>query len=342
MVGMVPKKDAPGVDFCGVDQYYYIVRSDLGCYMRSTNFNKGEDLVVYSLHFSCRNGDHYLAHEDDLFYIIKGTNYRRVTNMNTDEGAVVYALHPSCRGGDHYLSAFGHFYIIDQSRGVYRKTTNMNTYEDGVEYTLHPNCRDGLYYFGVKNYYYFVKPHDEWGVQYYKCTDFSKDENGESFSINPTVTNFVPGGLALIRGPSFGVWECIKTITNDSQSPITWTNKINKKVGYEKEKMSSIEHNWNVSATVSAETGGLSALVVKSQFSLSTSYGGSSVNTERENWNEVTETEETISLTVKPNEKIYVWQYKLGLGKEAVLFCRDMKFDDDPKPPTENPLPPAN
>ncbi|CAH2305360.1 Hypothetical predicted protein [Pelobates cultripes] len=342
MVGIVPKKHAPGVDFCGVDQYYYIVRSDLGCYMRASNFNKGEGLVVYSLHPSCRNGDHYLAYEDDLFYIIKGTNYRRVTNMNTDEGAVVYSLHPSCRGGDHYLSAFGHFYIIDQSRGVYRKTKNMNTYEDGVEYTLHPNCRNGLYYFGIKNYYYFLKPHDEWGVQYYRCTNFNKNENGESFSIHPTVTNFTPGGLALIQGPSFGVWECIKTITNDSQTPITWTNKINKKVGYTKEKMSSIEHTWNVSATVSAETGGLSALIVKSQFSLTTSYGGKSVNTDRENWNEVTETEETISLTVKPNEKIYVWQYKLGLGKEAVLFCRDMKFDDDPKPPTENPLPPAN
>ncbi|KAM8934012.1 uncharacterized protein RCH25_004382 [Pelodytes ibericus] len=341
MAGIVPKKDAPGVDFCGVDKYYYIVRSDLSCYMRATNFNKGEDLDVFSLHPSCRNGDHYLAYEDDLFYIIKGNSYRRVSNMNKDEDAVVYTLHDNCRGGDHYLSAFGHFYIIFQSQGVYRKTTNMNTYEEGVEYTLHPDCKDGLYYFGTKNYYYFVKPYGEWGAQYYKCTNFHSNEEGETFSFHPSIINFLPGGLGITHGPSFGVWQCIKTISNDSMTEVTWTNKINKKVGYEKEKMSSMEHNWNVSATVSAETGGLSSLVTKTQFSLTASYGGSSVNTERENWNQTTETEETISLTLKPNEKVYVWQYELGLGKESVLFCRDMKFDDDPAPPTENPLPPA-
>ncbi|KAM8934004.1 uncharacterized protein RCH25_004374 [Pelodytes ibericus] len=341
MVGIVPKKDAPGVDFCGVDKYYYIVRSDLGCYMRATNFNKGEDLDVFSLHPSCRNGDHYLAHEDDLFYIIKGNSYRRVSNMNKDEDAVVYTLHDCCRGGDHYLSAFGHFYIIFQSQGVYRKTTNMNTYEEGVEYTLHPDCKDGLYYFGIKIYYYYVKPHDKWGIQYYRCTNFNSNADGECFSFHPSIINFLPGGLALTHGPSFGVWECIKTICNDSATPVTWTNKINKKVGYEKEKMCSMEHNWNVSSTVSADTGGLSSMITKAQLSVTASYGGSSVNTDRENWNQTTETEETISLTLKPNEKVYIWQFQMRLGKDPVLFCRDMKFNDESKPPTENPLPPA-
>ncbi|CAH2318163.1 Hypothetical predicted protein [Pelobates cultripes] len=341
MVRIVPKKDAPGVDFCGVDDYVYIVRSDLGCYLRSTNFNKGEDINIYSLHPSCRNGDHYLAHEDDLFYIIKGTSYRRVTNMNTDEGAVVYTMHPKFQGGDHYLSAFGNFYAIYQSRGVYCKTKNMNTFEDGIEYSLHANCKNGIYYFGIKKFYYFVKPTDEWGMQYFRCTNFNTNENAETFSLHPSIVNFIPGGLAMTHGSSYGVWECIKTISNDSQTPVTWTKKVSKKVGYDYEKMSSVETNWNVSSTVSAETCGLSALITKCQVSYTAEFGGSSVNTDRENWSKATVVEESITTTLDPGKKLYIWQYQLGLGKVPVLFCKDMKFDDDPTPPTEIPLPPA-
>ncbi|XP_056391875.1 uncharacterized protein LOC130284931 isoform X2 [Hyla sarda] len=342
MVGKIlPKKLAKGVDFCGVGKYYYIVRSDLTCYMRSTNFNRAEDLEVFSLHPSCRDGDHYLAHKDDLFYIIKGNNYRRVTNMNKDEDSVVYTLHPNCQGGDHYLSAFDYFYIIYQNRGVYRRTKNMNKDEESEEFPLHPNCKDGLYYFGTSDYYYFVKPHDEWGIQYLRSTNFNKNENSEIFSFHPSVINFLPGGLAITKGPSYGTWVCIKTISNDSQTPVEWKKRVTKKTGYEKEKMCSIEHKWNTSLTVSTETGGLSSCIAKATFAMTAEYGGSSVNTERENWSEATEIEETITVTLKANEKIYIWTYELGLGKEPVLHCRDMRILNTSNPPTDNPLPPA-
>ncbi|KAM4698135.1 uncharacterized protein WCC33_013736 [Rhinophrynus dorsalis] len=342
MVKIVPKCQARGVDFCGVSDYYYIVRSDLNCYMRSTNFNHGEDIHIFSLHPSCRDGDHYLAHADDLFYIIKGNSYRRVTNMNTDDGSVVYTLHPNCQGGDHYLSAFDYFYIIFQSRGIYRRTKNMNKDEDSEEFSLHPNCKDGLYYFGTKNYYYFVKPHDEWGVQYYRCTNFNKNEDADTYSFHPSVIDFLPGGLALTMGPTCGTWECIKTITNDSNTPVNWTKKVVKKVGFEKDRMSSIEHNWKIAVSVSVDSGELASLITKAQMSFSTEYGGKSVNTDREKWSQATEVEETFSLTLKPREKIYLWQFVLCLGKESVLHCRDTKLDDKSTPPTENPLPPSN
>ncbi|KAM4024252.1 uncharacterized protein ACNLHF_025182 isoform 1-T2 [Anomaloglossus baeobatrachus] len=338
---IVPKNLAKGVDFCGVAEYYYIVRSDLGCYMRSTNFNKGEDLNVFSLHPACSGGDHYLAHEDDLFYIIKGTQYRRVKNMNTDEESIVYPLHKNCQGGDHYLSAFGHFYIIYQSRGIYHKTTNMCEDNDSIDHPLHPDCRNGLYYFGISDDYYFVKPHDEWGVQYLRCTDFSQNENSQTFSFHPSVIPFLPGGLGISKGSAYGEWACIKTISNDSQTPIEWKKSIRKKTGYEKEKMSSITHNWKVSTTASLETGALTKLICKSQFSLTAEYGGPSVNTEKETWSEATEIEETIAVTLQPHQKIYVWSYQLGLGKEPVLYCRDMKILDTSNPPTDVPLPPA-
>ncbi|KAG9466788.1 uncharacterized protein [Eleutherodactylus coqui] len=339
---VVPKKLAKGVDFCGVTSNYYIVRSDLGCYMRSSNFNKGEELEVFSLHPSCRDGDHYLAHKNGSFYIIKGTYYRRVNNMNTDEAAVVYTLHPNCQGGDYYLSAFDSFYIIFQSRGIYRRTTNMNKDEEGEDFTLHPNCRNGLYYFGVEDYYYFVKPHDQWGIQYVRSKNFNTDENSETFSFHPSVVNFLPGGISIIEGPSYGEWKCIKTINNDSQTPIEWKKKIAKKIGYDREKMSSIEHNWKVSATISAKTGGLTALIVQSQLAMTTEYGGSKVNTEKENWSDATEIEETITATIQPRKSIYIWQYELGMGKKPVLFLRDMKILDTSDPPTDVPLPPAN
>ncbi|XP_069490139.1 uncharacterized protein [Ambystoma mexicanum] len=341
MFGIVPKSKAPGVDLCGVKDYYYIVRSDMNCYMKSSNFNKGKDLNVYSLHQSCRGGEHYLAYQDDLFYILKGTNYRRVSNMNTDSDAVVYSIHPNCQGGDHYLSAFGYIYVIFQNKGTYRRVTSLNTDGDAEEYSLHPECRNGLYYWGVQNYYYFVKPHDEWGVQYYRCTNFNTNEDGTSMSFHNDVINFLPGGLSLTLGPAYGIWDCIKTMSNDSQTAITWSKKITRKVGYTREKMSSIEHNWNVSMTASYSAGDLTAAFAKYQFSVTAQYGGSSVNTETENWSEATDVEESVNLTLQPGQKMYVWQYKLGLGKQDVLFCRDMKFDDDPSPPTEIPLPPS-
>uniref|UniRef100_A0A803JYB0 Uncharacterized protein n=2 Tax=Xenopus tropicalis TaxID=8364 RepID=A0A803JYB0_XENTR len=339
MTGIVPKNEAHGVDFCGVDKYYYIVRSDLNCFMRSTNFNKGEDLNIITLHPSCRDGDHYLAHQDGYFYIIKGNNFRRVTDLSSDENAVVNALHPNCQGGDHYLSAFGCYFIIYQSRGVYRRTENMKIDKNGCEFTLHPNCKDGLYYFGIKGHCYFVKPHDEWGLQYYRCSDYNKDYNGITFSFYPSVINFLPGGLAITKGPSFVSWECIKTIFNDSDTPVTWSKKIVKRLGYENKKMSSLGNNWKIAPDVSGKTGGLIALITKAQFSLKGQYGGSKVNTNRENWTEATEVEESLSVTLEPNKSLYIWQCKLGLGCEVVLHHRDTRITDTPTPPTDIPLP---
>ncbi|KAM9496554.1 uncharacterized protein Hap1MRO34_000175 [Clarias gariepinus] len=342
MAGILTKSKAKGVDFCGVNDIYYIVRSDLRCYMRSTNFHEGSNLTVYSLHPACQGGDHYLAFDDSTFYIIKGNSYRRVSDMSRDSDAVVYNLHPNCQGGDHYLSAYGMFYIIFKSRGVYHKTSNMNMDSDAVEYPLHPNCKDGLYYWGTKSYTYFLKSKDQWGIQYHRTDDLSKDTSEGTFSIHPDVLSFLPGGLAETQGPAFGKWELIKTISNDSETPVTWEKKITRKVGYTKSKSSSIEHNWKISMGMTYQSGALTEAIAKYQFSLSAEYGGKSVNTENENWEEATEVAESVSLTLQPHKKMYFWQYKLGFGKEDVLFCRDMRFDDDPNPPNDIPLPAAN
>ncbi|XP_051762706.1 uncharacterized protein LOC127519200 [Ctenopharyngodon idella] len=343
MNGIIPKSKAKGTDICGVGHwYYYIIRSDLCSFLQSRNLNKGSAISIRSLHPSCQNGDHYLGDSDNYFYIIKGNEYRRVRDLTTDSNAVVYSLHPNCQGGDHYLSTGIDFFIIFQEKGRYRRTTNMSQDSDAEEYDLHPDFRNGLYYWGVQGYFSFLKPGSKWGVEFYTGTNLSSNDHPEVYSVHPDVLNFLPGGLSVTIGPAFAIWENIKTITNDhSNKPVTWTRKITKKVGYNKEKMSQITHNWNIAISASAKFGELSKLITKMHLSLSAEYGGSHVSTKNESWNEMTEEEEELTFDLKPNESVYLWQYRLGLGQEQVLFCRDLKITDRPIRPTEDLLPPT-
>ncbi|KAG9273859.1 hypothetical protein AMEX_G10627 [Astyanax mexicanus] len=342
MADLLPRSKVKGVDMCDHSVFHqFIIRSDLGCYMYSTDVHKGHNLTIYDLHPSCQGGDHYLASEN-RFFIIKGSRYRCVSAMNTDSDAAVYDLHPKCQGGEHYLSVFKHFFVIFQSRGVFRVTTDLTTYSNGTEYVLHPNCKDGLYYWATANAIFFIKPKGDWGVTFHRTCNLNEDNYASTFSVHPDILNFLPGGVAVTHGTAFAKWELIKTIANDSKTPITWEKRISRKVGYTKSKSSSMEHNWKMSLSASYTAGTLTEAIAKFQFSLTAEYGGAQVNAENQSWEEATETEEKVNLTLQPNEKIYVWQYKLGFGKEDVLFCRDIRFDDDPNPPTDVPLPPSN
>ncbi|KAL1252291.1 hypothetical protein QQF64_020087 [Cirrhinus molitorella] len=351
MNGIIPRSKAKGTDICATEICYYIIRSDLGCYMKTSDLNKGSDISICRLHPACQNGDHYIADREGYFHIIKGNSCRKVTDLSTDSNAVVYSLHPNCQGGDHYFSTYHHFCIIFQEKGTLRVTTNMKLDSDVKEDTLNPDYRDGLYYWGLQirdplhiilksifspgRCFFFLKPTCEWGVEYHTVLI------NKNYSVHPNVLNFLPGGLSVTKGPAVGMWEIIKTITNDSNTPVTWQKKITKKVGYSKEKMTQITHNWNIAASASIESGELAKLIAKFHFSFSTEYGGSHVSTESETWNEATEEEEMLTFELKPKESVYLWQYKLGLGEESVLFCRHLKITNEPNPPTEIPLPSA-
>ncbi|XP_051716916.1 uncharacterized protein LOC127494800 [Ctenopharyngodon idella] len=339
MPDIIPRHKIKGVDFCGSSFYYYIIRSDLGCYMRSCDFRGGGDLRIYALHPACQNGDHYFADEIGQFYIIKGNSYRKVMDLSTDTESAVYTLHPNCQGGDHYLSAFDWFYIIFQEKGTYRRTKDLSQDSGSDEFALHPNCRNGLYYWGLPDHYYFLKPASEWGVEYYIGNDFEDDRCVAVYSVHPDVLNFLPGGLSITNGPAFRKWDNIQTVSNDSPTPVTWQKKVTKKVGYNTEKTSQITQNWKIETSGSITAGKLARLILKWQFSFSTEYGGSSANAEKESLNEETEVEEQLSFELKPNQRFNLWQYQLGLGSEPVLFCQDLKITDQPNPPPEVPLP---
>ncbi|XP_016373914.1 uncharacterized protein LOC107713007 [Sinocyclocheilus rhinocerous] len=347
MSSIIPKSKAKGTDICAFNNYYCIIRSDLGCYMQTSDLNKGSDISIFSLHPACQNGDHYLGDSKGSFHIIKGNSCRRVTDLSTDSNAVVYKLHPNCQGGDHYFAAHRYFYIIFQEKGTLRVTTDMNLDSDAEVHTLHPDFRDGLYYWELHHIklfgmcFSFLKPASEWGVEFCQAPYLGKDRHTAVYSVHPDVLNFLPGGLSVTKGPAIGMWENIKTIKNDSNTPVTWQKRITKKVGYNKAKMTQITHNWKIAASASVESGELAKLIAKLQFSFSAEYGGSHVSTENESWNEATEEEEQLTLNLKPHESVNLWQYKLGLGQESVLFCRDLKITSEPNPPTEVPLPPA-
>ncbi|KAG9342696.1 hypothetical protein JZ751_016133 [Albula glossodonta] len=302
MEGIVPKKK--GTDLCGDKTHHYIIRSDVGCFLKCKDFNKGSDMKIKELHPACQHGDHYLGDANGCFYIIKGNTYRRVTSLVTDDNAEVKEIFPKYRGGDFYLSANERFFIIFKKTKKFLVTFSLHEEGETEEFPLHDNCSKGLYYWGTAKQGYMVKPTDDWGsIQYYTTQSFHKDQNSYSISFHKDVINFLPGGLTITRGPAFAMWESIKSIHNDSSSDIEWIKKIVRKEGYAKEKMSSIEHGWEVSASMS---GDITALLVKAHLGLSAKYGGKSVDCSKENWTKATEEEETIKLTLKPNKKIFV------------------------------------
>ncbi|XDV31372.1 hypothetical protein PO909_034076 [Leuciscus waleckii] len=262
MNGIIPKSKTKGIDICGAGKYYYIIRSDLGCYMKIGSINRGSDISIFSLYLACKNGD-------------------------------------------HYLGASGKFFIIFQERGTYRETTNINTDSDAEEYKLHPSCRNGLYYWGLSNDCFFLKPVSDWGVEYYKGTDLSNDECVGVYSVHPDVLNFLPGGLTVTIGPSFDNWENMKTITNDSNTPVTWQKKINKNAGYDKEKMSQITHNWKIATSSLIESGEHAKLILKLHLFF---FGDSHANTKNESCKEMIEVEEQLTFELKPNKSLYLWQ----------------------------------
>ena len=333
---IVPKsaKEARGIDFCATEDHYYIIRSDLGVYMRSENFNEGNDIEIYSLSLACQWGDHYLATED-YFYIIKGNQYRKVDNMTEDKHAVVYSLHPNCRGGSHYYSAFGEYYIVFADGGFYRRVKNMNTDEDAVEYSIDQAFQDGLYFWGTTGHVYCLKQADEWGVTYHRSTNMNLDENPDTYSIHESVLNFLPGGIAQTTGKAFGYWHNIKYFLNETDAAVDWERSIIKTVGFNRSKMSSIENNWSIEMEAEFQSGPLIEAISKYQFSLKAKYGGKSVDTDQQQWSDTTEVSETLKLHIKPRSEMYVWQYQMGFGEEKNLFSPDLAITEDSNPPDE-------
>ena len=335
-------------DICATKDNVCIIRSDLGCYMKSTgSLDHQQELQIYPLNPSCAGGDHYLC-VDSTFYIIRGDSFVTVTDLTQPiDQIIVKQLAGNCKNGDHYLSFYGKFCVVFTERKEYLTVSNLNTGADAQHGTIDKENQDGLYYYGspkVNPPITIVHQVNEWGVRFAVTRDLS--EPGRSFFVYPDVINFLPGGLSFTFGSSVAKWELVKSVTNNSVTPLQWSGNVSKTVGYQKSHFQSIETNWKTTQTVSMGTkfqyGLLAKVTLESQFKQSTSRGGVNVRSEQEDWSEAHKTEETLSATIPGGETIYIWQFRLGLeGTGDVLLCSDLQITETSDPPKDTPLPKA-
>ena len=283
-----------------------IIRSDLGCYMNSEAKHGGsldhkQELQISPLNPSCAGGDHYLC-ADSTFYIIRGDSFVCVTDLTQpiDQQIIVKQLADICQNGNHYLSFRGKFCVVFTEEKKYLTVSNLNTGADAQYGTIDKENQDGLYYYGSPKSnppITIVHQVNEWGVVFTVTDDLSVA--GRNFFIYPDVINFLPGGLSFTFGSSEAKWELIQSVTNNSTTPLQWSEKISKTVGYKNSHFKSVETNWNVTESASMGTkfeagGELAQVSLEVQFSQSTSYGGSNIKSRQEDWNEAYTTEETL------------------------------------------------
>lgn len=339
-IQIVPLKEAKGTDFYGGSSYQYIVRSDLGFYMRTYHVHDDDYVNIYPLDPSCSGGDHYIA-TSDYCYIIKGDSFRHVTDIyvSTDTDATTFTLHKKCRGGRFYMATNSeNFYIIFD--GYLKHVVDLEKDPGDEKQSLHPNCRGGLYYWATGGFFYFIKPVDKWGVEYHRTRDLTDDREGVDFHVHPTVTKFLPSGLGIIMGRTFGDWQLIKSIDNkDSAVDMEVSLAFTKKVGYNKDALRLVQQN----SSVYSEGADMVMALFKKQFSLPPAYGGQVIDAAKEDWSEEHEVHEHIDMTVPSGKSTYIWQYVVGMKEEEeaatdVLYTQHLKLTDTPNKPTDVPF----
>ena len=356
---LVPHTKESGIDICASGDYVFIIRSDLGCYMRCINGHldwepdasskESQQLNIYSLNPACSGYDHYL-HNGETFFLIKGERFIRVSDLTAPGGIPIkeQLMSKRCQNGDHYLSVAGTFIIIFNKTQTYLVVSDLATgdvIKSGM--LILSAYKNGLYYYGAPNNTFHhtitVISENQWGVVFINTTDLSASDCS-SYFVYPDVINFLPGGPAVTFGSAEAKWVPIKTLTNKSKASLEWSETITKRVGYNKSHFNSMENNWSFTKTASMGTKFESGLIVQAsleaQFSLEQSSGGVNIRSQQEDWNEAYTTEETISTTIEPQASVYIWQFILGLkGTATVLFCRDLQMTDNEDPPTNIPLP---
>ena len=351
--GLLEHTKAKGIDICGSDSSIYIIRSDLGCYMRIDVYglDKPQKLNIFPLNPYCAGGDHY-ANDGKLFYIIRDNSFIKVNDLSfpIDNSSSPQSLHQSCQNGDHYLYTNGSFFIINEKSNTYIAVSDLSTGETSEPPgTIYEGNR-GIYYYGMPTTsglkFGVVHQANNWGVPFSMLESLT--QGGDDRIMLPDIINFFPGGLSTTFGPTESSWKPVQSFTNKSKAELTWSKSITKTVGYNRSRFQSMENSWSVSSTVSMGTkfeAGIDDLCkasVETQFSLSASAGGKSVRSDQEDWNEQYTTEEKVELAIPPGGSVYVWQFTLGLkGTGDVLHCRDLQLTDSADPPQDIPLPPV-
>ena len=64
---------------------------------------------------------------------------------------------------------------------------------------------------------------------------------------------------------------------------------------------------------------------LKRAFYFPPEYGGLAVDATKEDWSDVMEVEESLSVFIPSQQLVYVWQYVLGIGDQVVLYTKHIR-----------------
>ena len=341
-IQIVPRKKAKGTDFCGQSSYQYIIRSDLGCYMKAYHVRDGDDPVtIHPLHPTCAWGDHYMA-TPKHFYIIKGNECRSVTDLCTGANLTTITLHPDFKGGAFYMANSKNFFVIKmkaeppffECKCGENLENASNDRNQTISDTYLPTREDindmrGWYYWATNGYFYFQKPVNDWSLAYHRIPDQDKWYRGKDvdFPVYPPITAFLPGGLAVIMGPTFNRWERLLSIPGSNVGEKVDLT-IKRKQGYKKPIVNPVQHEWNMSQrerSAGLTTEEIFKAALKRTFYFPPKYGGLGVDATKEDWSDIMEVEESLSVFIPSQQLVYVWQYVLGIGDQVVLYTKHIR-----------------
>lgn len=353
---ILPHSKAKGIDVCGNIDNLYIIRSDLHCYMRHYYDKKSKSYKyeVFPLHPALQGFDHYIcaltAQVGPNFIAIKDSKFLVALDLSKADFGGFEAvdgtpLSAAMSNGENYCYDGKNYYKF-YNGGKDCLAAPSLTSEKTTYYSVPSPCQNGLYYYGTfypPVYTFGVLTTNPFGHVIRRLV--SPDMQGTyAFYVDPAMLDFLPGGLAFCYGSPTHGWQLLKSFENSSNAKLS-SASITKTVGFSESAFHSLEEKWNVTNSVSVGTAFQKDFLIKAsiqaQFSLSTQYGGASVETNQADWNEQQSTTESIVLDIGPGVTAYIWQYRLGFAgmPDSFLFCRDIAITNSNKPPVTGRLP---
>ncbi|EAY26901.1 hypothetical protein, partial [Microscilla marina] len=225
-----------GYDIFSTRKYVYIVRTDLGCFLRAkklggSNTTKSE---IFPLNEALGNAKHYVGYtnrkgEDSKRCAVWENTYSTHKNFGDAKGKVKDIGSPLAKNGDHYFALSTEemgkvVYVIKGFKYyVFKSLSSTKTLNEGV---LPKKLQsDVVAFWGRKKYIYILKNTKERGPLIYRATasilNNMKPQLSSTVSApNIGVRNFLIGGLtAKKNGGTSAVWKSVSSafpFCNDS------------------------------------------------------------------------------------------------------------------------------
>ncbi|HAS41402.1 MAG TPA: hypothetical protein DCS93_13035 [Microscillaceae bacterium] len=347
-----------GYDIFALKESIYIVRSDIGLFLKTKSMNGKAKPTIFSLNEAFANGNGYIGYKsgDDWVRCVIQKNsyvtYKNLTNMKGKRRDIVSSL---AKNGDHYFAkdpkdkGQSIYVIKDGQYHIFKRLSDAKPRKSG---TLPSYLKKNVVAYWAKRKYIYILKNTKYGPIVYRTTAL-KNPKPSSIEIAPNkaVRDFLIGGLTAKNGGSTSVvWKSVSNAfpfcnrsknKNSSVAAPKLTESIT--VGFNKEYTSSIEHNWSVSLTLGAEMekktkAGVAEVVTKAHIELTTQYGGASIKTDSKQWS--TENTTTVQLDegkkVKGGKCIGYWQGQISIDGKLVMTT-GIHFTDNNRPPKGKP-----